>query len=89
MVPRVLAVTPDVPESPVFLVPEVLLVALEMPVLKAKSDLPEHLERTAAPDPLDPWERADSPASWDSQDPKEPLVSLVREVRRDCWEHLD
>lgn len=87
--PRVRAVIPAVPESPVFPAPEVLLVAPEMPVPKEKSDLPERPERTAGPDPLGPWELADSPASWDSLDPKEPGVSLVREGRRDFWERLD
>jgi len=89
VVPRVLVVTPVAPESLVFLVPGVLLVVLEMLVPKAKWDLLEQLVRTVAQVPLDLREPVDSLASWDSQDPKEPLVSLVRVVRKDCSVHLD
>lgn len=87
--PRVPVVTPVAPESLVFLVPGVLPVVLEMLVLRAKWDLLEQQVRTVAPVPLDLREPADSPASWDSQGPKEPLVSLVRVVRKDCSVHLD
>lgn len=75
-------------ESLVYLVPEVLLVALVMLVPKAKLDLVELPERMGDPDPRDQWEPEDSPVSWDSLGLREPLVSLAKEGRKVCSELL-
>ncbi|KAK0146918.1 Collagen alpha-1(II) chain [Merluccius polli] len=79
--PKEPTVTPAAPASPVFLVPGVSLVALAMLVLKAKLDPQELPVRMVAPDLPDPRGPADSPVSWDSQAPREPLVCLVKTER--------
>uniref|UniRef100_A0AAV2LZM8 VWFC domain-containing protein n=1 Tax=Knipowitschia caucasica TaxID=637954 RepID=A0AAV2LZM8_KNICA len=77
--------TPAAQESLASPEPEASLGVLEMLVLKAKLDLLELLVKMAALVPLVRWEPEDSLESWDSLDPKEPLVNLESLVRRVLW----
>lgn len=76
---------PVAQESPAYLEPGVSQDVLEMLVLRAKLDLLELLEKMAAPGLLVLRELADSQESWDSLDPREPMVNLEKLVRRVWW----
>lgn len=83
--PKVPLEIPAAQESLAFLEPEVSLDVLEMLVLKAKLGLLELLEKMVAPVLLVLRELAGSQESWDSPDPREPMVNLEKLVRRVLW----
>lgn len=71
--------------SPASPEPGVSLDVLEMLVLRAKLDLLVLLEKMVVLGLLVLRELVDSQESWDSPDPREPMVNLEKLVRKALW----